>query len=73
MIRRDEDDGSFDIDFWQSLGSDAIFSAMYEMTKEVYALRGLPRETRLRRDKVRIIIRRRTLRDPRHERNQSAI
>ena len=39
-IRRNEDDGSFDHDFWQSLDAEARFAAMWEMVSEVDLIRG---------------------------------
>lgn len=40
LIRRDEDDGSFDREFWQKLGHEAIFAAAWEMVAEVDLIRG---------------------------------
>jgi len=40
LIRRDEDDGSFDREFWQGLGHEAIFAAMWDMVAEAEAFRG---------------------------------
>ena len=40
LIRRGEDDGSFDREFWQELGHEAIFAAMWDMVSEVDLMRG---------------------------------
>lgn len=40
LIRRDEDDGSFDREFWRSVGHEARFAAAWEMVAEVERLRG---------------------------------
>jgi len=49
-IRRGDDDGSFDREFWQSLGAEARFAAMWEMVSEVDLIRGKDgRQPRLQR------------------------
>ena len=40
FVRRDEDDRSFDREFWQSLGHEAIMAAAWEMLAEVQRVRG---------------------------------
>ncbi len=39
-IRRGEDDGAFDREFWQGLTAEARFAAMWEMVSEVDLIRG---------------------------------
>jgi hypothetical protein len=56
LIRRDEDDRSFDRAFWQRQGSEAIFAAMWEMVQEVRLFRGQDaNESRLDRSVQRIV------------------
>ena len=56
VLRKGErDDGKFDIEFWQSLGAEAIFSAAHDMVKEVEYFRGVHGEPRLQRHIVRIV------------------
>ena len=40
LIRRDEDDGSFDREFWEGVDAETRFAAMWEMVKEVDRFRG---------------------------------
>lgn len=55
LIRRDEDDGSFDREFWQGLGHEAIFAAAWEMVAEVDLIRGGDgRQPRLQRSVHRL-------------------
>lgn len=35
-----EDDGSFDLAFWQAQGPDAIFRAAWELVEEAWKLKG---------------------------------
>ncbi|MCX7830169.1 MAG: hypothetical protein N2445_03795 [Acidobacteria bacterium] len=39
-LKIDEDDRSFDIEFWQKAGEEAIFKAAYEMVIDYLILRG---------------------------------
>ncbi len=41
LIRRDADDRSFDIDFWQSQGAESIFSAAWQMVHDYFLFRGM--------------------------------
>ncbi len=43
-----EDDGSFDIEFWQKIGPQGIFEAMWSMVKEVPSIKGKKNERQLR-------------------------
>ena len=36
----EQDDGSFDLEFWQAVGAEGIFSASWEMVGEVQDMRG---------------------------------
>ena len=50
------DDGQFDLDFWQRIGPQGIFSAAWDMLKEIHLMRGLDAgESRLQRSITRII------------------
>jgi len=40
LVRITEDDRSFDIEFWQRAGIEAIFAAAWDMVQEVQAMRG---------------------------------
>ena len=40
LIRRDEDTGDFDREFWQNAGHEAIFAAAWEMVLEAERFRG---------------------------------
>ena len=40
LIRRDEDDGAFDREFWKNAGAEARFSAAWEMVTEAQLFRG---------------------------------
>lgn len=40
FVRRDEDDRSFDREFWQQQGHEARFAAAWEMVAEVQLFRG---------------------------------
>ncbi len=56
LIRREEDDRSFDRAFWQRQGSEAIFAAAWEMVQEVRLFRGPDAdESRLDRSVQRIV------------------
>ena len=50
LIRRDEDDGSFDLEFWDRVGPEGRFSAAWDMVRERFAMRGMDAdESRLQR------------------------
>ena len=50
LIRAEELDRSFDLEFWRKVGAEGRFSAAWEMVLEVNAIRGKDRdEPRLRR------------------------
>jgi hypothetical protein len=52
----EQDDGSFDLEFWQSVGPEGIFAAAWEMVGEVQAMRGEDvDQPRLQRSVVRVI------------------
>lgn len=52
----EEDDGSFDLDFWRRVGTEGRFAAAWDMVKEVAALRGADgSQPRLRRSVLRVI------------------
>jgi hypothetical protein len=52
----ERDDGSFDREFWQAAGSEAIFKAAAQMVAEVARFRGHDDpQPRLRRSVVRLI------------------
>jgi hypothetical protein len=52
------DDGQFDLDFWQRLGSESIFAAAWEMVNETRAFRGdRGDEPRLQRSVLRVVCR----------------
>ena len=54
--RDDEDDGSFDLEFWERVGPEGRFAAAWEMTAEVDAIRGEHGDQpRLQRSVVRLI------------------
>lgn len=56
LIRRAEDDRSFDRAFWQRQGSEAIFAAAWEMVQEVRLFRRQDAdESRLDRSVERIV------------------
>lgn len=40
LIHIQDDDRSFDLEFWQMLGAEARFAAAWEMVNEVHAIRG---------------------------------
>lgn len=40
LVRRDEMDRSFDIEFWANVGVQGRFEAAWQMVKEVHAIRG---------------------------------
>ena len=51
-----QDDGSFDLDFWQSVGGEGIFAAAWEMVSEVRTIRGEDvGEPRLQRSVLRVV------------------
>ena len=41
MIRRDTDDGSFNLSFWKDAGAEARFAATWEMVAEARLFKGL--------------------------------
>jgi hypothetical protein len=50
LIRRGTDDGSFDREFWQSVGAEGIFAAAWEMVAEAERFKGRDgSESRLQR------------------------
>jgi len=52
----EEDDGSFDLEFWQKIGAEGIFAAAWEMVSEALAIRGKDvDEPRLQRSVVRVV------------------
>ncbi len=56
LVRRDEDDRSFDLEFWQRLGPQARFEAAWEMVKEYWRKQGKdPAELRLRKSVERLV------------------
>ena len=60
LIRRDQDDGSFDAHFWQSVGPEERFAAAWEMVAEADLFRGKDAsESRLQRSVQHIQRRRR--------------
>lgn len=51
----EQDDGSFDLAFWQAVGAEGIFAAAWEMVSELRAFRGEDGdEPRLQRSVVRV-------------------
>ncbi|MBK9129854.1 MAG: hypothetical protein IPM13_19045 [Phycisphaerales bacterium] len=51
-----QDDGSFDLEFWQSVGGEGIFAAAWEMVSEVRTIRGEDDgEPRLQRSVLRVV------------------
>lgn len=51
-----DDDGTFDIEFWQRIGAEGIFAAAWEMVSECRSMRGENGdEPRLRRTVSRIV------------------
>jgi len=53
----EEDDGMFDIDFWQMQGAEAIFAATWQMVLDVSLIKGIKkdeREHRLQRSIARL-------------------
>lgn len=40
LVRRDEMDRSFDVEFWQQVGPEGIWAAMWKMVQEADLLRG---------------------------------
>lgn len=60
VVRRDEDDRSFDIEFWQRLGPEARFEAAWEMVREYWRMQGKdPADLKMKRNVTRRIRRRR--------------
>lgn len=50
LIRRGEDDGLFDLEFWDRIGEEGRFKAAWEMVGETQAIRGHEHgESRLQR------------------------
>jgi hypothetical protein len=50
LVRRDQDDGSFDREFWSQQGAEARFAAAWEMVAEAELFKGKDaRESRLQR------------------------
>jgi hypothetical protein len=51
-----KDDGNFDIQFWQRLGAEEIFSAAWDMASETRNFRGEDgNEPRLQRSVLRVV------------------
>jgi hypothetical protein len=51
-----KDDGTFDIQFWQRLGAEEIFSAAWDMVSETRNFRGEDgNEPRLQRSVLRVV------------------
>lgn len=53
-----QDDGSFDLEFWQEVGAEGIFAAAWAMVGEVRAMRGGGEdddEPRLQRSVLRVV------------------
>jgi len=40
LISIKENDRSFDLEFWQEAGTEAIFTAAWQMVRDMYAIRG---------------------------------
>ncbi len=60
LIRRNDDDRSFDREFWQEVGHEGRFSAMWDMISEAEYMKGKNAgESRLQRS-VQTIIRRKS-------------
>ena len=56
LLRRlEDDDGSFDLEFWQQVGSEGRFAAMHDLVIEAQLMRGGDAcEPRLQRSVVRL-------------------
>jgi hypothetical protein len=44
LVRRDQDDREFDIEFWQALGDAKIFAAAWDLVVTAAAMKGLREE-----------------------------
>lgn len=57
VLRNGEpDDGAFDLEFWQRVGAEGIFSAAWDMVRQVGAMRGEDGdEPRLQRSILRVV------------------
>jgi hypothetical protein len=52
----ERDDGTFDREFWQQLGTKALLTAMWTMVNDYRRMKGLPgNEPRLRRSVARLV------------------
>ncbi|MEZ4301208.1 MAG: hypothetical protein R3B70_40105 [Polyangiaceae bacterium] len=52
----EQDDGQFDLEFWQRVGAEGIFAAAWEMVQEVRSMRGEEgHEPRLQRSVCRLV------------------
>lgn len=52
----EKDDGSFDREFWQRAGTQAVLDAMWDMVNDYRRMKGLPgNEPRLRRSVARLV------------------
>lgn len=52
----EQDDGSFDREFWGRLGKQAVLDAMWDMVNDYRRMKGLPgNEPRLRRSVARLV------------------
>jgi hypothetical protein len=55
LVRRDQDDRSFDQEFWEAVGPEGRFSAAWSMVAETLAMRGMDTdEPRLQRSLLRV-------------------
>ena len=56
LRNKEADDGSFDLEFWQRIGAEGIFSAAWEMISEFQQFNGNNAdEPRLQRSVLRVI------------------
>jgi hypothetical protein len=55
LVRRDADDGMFDLEFWARIGAEGRFAAAWEMVREQWWIRGQRADQRrLQRSVVRL-------------------
>ncbi len=56
LVRRDQQDRSFDLEFWEKVGAAGRFDAAWQMIKEVQLIRGQSGELpRMQKNVTRII------------------
>ncbi len=56
LVRRDQQDRTFDLEFWEKIGAAGRFDAAWQMLKEVQLIRGQRAELpRMQRNVTRII------------------